>query len=145
MIRALAVSNLVSIYVKKKIGSLSAFCGAATAAAASGAGIAFLKGWKTESIEEVIESTLLNVGGIFCDGAKSTCAAKLATALDAMLMSVHMLEDGQHFGQEEGLRGIDVEETVSNVCYVGRNGMGETDRNILRIMTGEIVTAPKER
>lgn len=145
LIRALAVSNLVSIYVKKKIGSLSAFCGAATAAAASGAGIAFLKGWKTESIEEVIESTLLNVGGIFCDGAKSTCAAKLATALDAMLMSVHMLEDGQHFGQEEGLRGIDVEETVSNVCYVGRNGMGETDRNILRIMTGEIVTAPKER
>lgn len=145
LIRALAVSNLVSIYAKKKIGSLSAFCGAATAAAASGAGIAFLKGWDTAQIEEVIESTLINVGGILCDGAKSTCAAKLATALDAMLMAVHMLEEGQHFGPEEGLKGADVEETVSNVCYVGRNGMDETDRNILKIMTGEIVTAPKER
>lgn len=144
LIRALAVSNLVSIYAKKKIGSLSAFCGAATAAAASGAGIAYLKGWNTEGIEEVIESTLINVGGILCDGAKSTCAAKLATALDAMLMAVHMLEEGQHFGPKEGLKGSDVEETVANVCYVGRNGMDETDRNILKIMTGEIVTAQKQ-
>lgn len=139
-LRALIVSNLVSIYAKKKIGSLSAFCGASTAAAASGAGIAFLKKWPVRKIEQVIESTLVNVGGLICDGAKSTCAAKLATALDAMLLSIDMLEGGDSFGKEEGLMGANVEETISNVCFVGKNGMAQTDVNVLKIMTGEIKT-----
>lgn len=138
--RGLAVSNLISIYIKKKIGSLSAFCGASSAAAASGAGIAFLKGWEVPQIEKVIESILVNVGGIICDGAKSTCAAKLATALDAMLTSLDMLEAGFEFGLDEGLLGESAEETISNVCYVGKNGMSETDVNVLKIMTGEIDT-----
>lgn len=138
--RALIVSNLVSIYIKKKIGSLSAFCGASSAAAAAGAGIGYLKGWSLTAMEEIIESTLVNVGGLICDGAKSTCAAKLATALDAMLLAMEMIETGNHFGKKEGLKGFNAEETVSNVCYVGRNGMSETDKNILRIMTGEIIT-----
>ncbi len=138
--RALLVSNLVSIYIKKKIGSLSAFCGASSAAAAAGAAIGYLKGWTERQIEEVVESTLVNVGGLICDGAKSTCAAKLATALDAMLTAIEMMEAGNHFGEKEGLKGACAEETVCNVCYVGRNGMSETDRNVLRIMTGEIVT-----
>lgn len=141
--RGLAVSNLISLYSKKKIGSLSAFCGAATAAAASGAGIAYLKGWQEEQIDEVIESTLLNVGGLICDGAKSTCAAKLATALDAMLMATEMLEEGYRFGEHEGLMGDTAEETLANVCFVGKNGMSETDLNVLKIMTGEIHTTEK--
>lgn len=138
--RGLAVSNLVSIYIKKKIGSLSAFCGASSAAAAAGAAVAYLKGWSIPQIEKVIESTLVNVGGIICDGAKSTCAAKLATALDAMLTSLDMLEAGFEFGIDEGLLGESAEETISNVCYVGKNGMSETDINVLKIMTGEIDT-----
>lgn len=138
--RGLAVSNLISLYSKKKIGSLSAFCGAATAAAASGAGIAYLKGWEEEQIDKVIESTLVNVGGLICDGAKSTCAAKLATALDAMLLATEMLEEGYSFGEKEGLMGETAEETISNVCFVGKNGMSETDVNVLKIMTGEIST-----
>lgn len=140
LLRALTVSNLMSLYAKKKIGSLSAFCGAATAAAASGAGIAYLKDWPERRIEQVIESTLVNVGGLICDGAKSTCAAKLATALDAMLMALDMLEEGNSFGSEEGLMGADAEETISNVCFVGKNGMSQTDVNVLKIMTGEIDT-----
>ena len=141
LLRALAVSNLISLYAKKKIGSLSAFCGAATAAAASGAGIAYLKGWPERKLAQVVEATLVNVGGMICDGAKSTCAAKLATALDAMLMSLDMLESGDAFGAEEGLMGASAEETVSNICYVGRHGMAQTDLDVLRIMTGEIQTA----
>ena len=140
LLRGLLVSNLVSIYAKKKIGSLSAFCGAASAAAAAGAGIAYLKKWPEGKISKVIESTLVNVGGLICDGAKSTCAAKLATALDAMLMSLDMLEEGNSFGINEGLMGEDAEKTVSNVCFVGKNGMSETDLNVLKIMTGEIDT-----
>lgn len=144
MLRALIVSNLISVYAKKKIGSLSAFCGAATAAAASGAGIAWLKGWEDRKVEQVAEATLVNVGGMICDGAKSTCAAKLATALDAMLMAMDMLEEGNTFGSDEGLMGSDVEETISNVCFVGKNGMTQTDVNVLKIMTGEIVTTEKQ-
>lgn len=136
----LAVSNLISLYAKKKIGSLSAFCGAVTAAAASGAGIAYLKGWPETAVEQVVESTLLNAGGLICDGAKSSCAAKLATALDAMLLSMDMVEEGNAFGADEGLMGEDAEHTLSNVCYVGKNGMAETDINVLKIMTGEITT-----
>lgn len=140
LLRALAVSNLISIYAKKKIGRLSAFCGASTAAAAAGAGIARLKGWDERRVAQVVESTLVNVGGLICDGAKSTCAAKLATALDAMLIAVDMLENGNSFGRA-GLMGRDAEETLANVCFVGKNGMAETDVNVLRIMTGEIVTS----
>lgn len=139
--RGLAVSNLISLYTKKKIGSLSAFCGASSAAAASGGGIAFLKGWSVEEIERVIEYTLVNVGGIICDGAKSSCAAKLATALDGMLLSVDMVNNQESFSKEEGLMGNDVKETIDNVCFVGKHGMTETDVTVLKIMTGEIDTS----
>ena len=96
-----------------------------------------------DQIDQVIESTLVNVGGLICDGAKSTCAAKLATALDAMLLATEMLEEGYHFGENEGLMGKTTEETISNVCFVGKNGMSETDLNVLKIMTGEINTTEK--
>ncbi len=140
MYRALVLSNLVALYAKKKIGSLSAFCGAVTASAGAGAGIAYLKGFNESQIGKVVELTLANVGGMICDGAKSSCAAKLATALDAVLLSIEMVENGQEFGVSEGLIGETPDKTVKNVCFVGKNGMSETDVNILKIMTGEIST-----
>lgn len=138
VLRALVVSNLIALYVKKKIGSLSAFCGAVSAAAGAGAGIGYIKGFTHEQIGEVIEYTVANVGGLICDGAKSSCAAKLASAIDAMLLSITMVEEGYGFGQSEGLMGLTPDGTVKNVCYVGKYGMSETDLNILKIMTGEI-------
>ena len=138
VLRALVVSNLIALYVKKKIGSLSAFCGAVSAAAGAGAGIAYIKGFSHNQIGEVIEYTVANVGGLICDGAKSSCAAKLASAIDAMLLSITMVEEGYGFGQSEGLMGLTPDGTVKNVCYVGKYGMSETDLNILKIMTGEI-------
>ena len=138
VLRALVVSNLIALYVKKKIGSLSAFCGAVSAAAGAGAGIGYLKKFTHEQIGEVIEYTVANVGGLICDGAKSSCAAKLAAAIDAMLLSITMVEEGYGFGQSEGLMGLTPDGTVKNVCYVGKYGMSETDLNILKIMTGEI-------
>lgn len=140
MLRALVVSNLIALYAKKKIGSLSAFCGAVTAAAGAGSGIAYIKGFSNSQIGKVIEITLANVGGMICDGAKSSCAAKLATALDAVLLAIEMVEDGHGFEPLEGLIGETPDKTIKNVCFVGKNGMSETDVNILKIMTGEIST-----
>ena len=140
IMRALALSNLMGFYVKKKIGSLSAFCGAVTAASSAGAGIGYLKGFNAEQIGKVVEITLANIGGMICDGAKASCAAKLATSLDGAFLAIDMVEAGQKFDAKEGLIGIDPDETVRNVCYIGKNGMRETDVNILRIMTGEIST-----
>ena len=138
VLRALVVSNLIALYVKKKIGSLSAFCGAVSAAAGAGAGIGYLKGMTHSEIGKVIEFTVANVGGLICDGAKASCAAKLASSIDAALLSITMVEEGYEFGAEEGLMGNDPDSTVKNVCYVGKYGMTETDINILKIMTGEI-------
>lgn len=133
--RALVLSNLIALHQKRLIGSLSAFCGAVCAACGAGAGIMMLDGGDYEDICNVIINTLANVGGILCDGAKSSCAAKIASAVEATLLAVAMAKKGVRFPAEEGIVKADIEQTVANIGQIARVGMRETDLEILRIMT----------
>ncbi len=134
MYRALAVSNLVAIHQKKYIGSLSAYCGAVSAACGAGAAITWLYGGDYEAVSRTITNTIANMGGVVCDGAKSSCAAKIASSVDAAIMA-YMLENAQHcFKPGEGLVQDDVEDTIRNMGYVGRVGMKSTDVAILKLM-----------
>lgn len=134
LIRSLVVSNLVAIHQKKYIGNLSAFCGAVNAACGAGAGIAYMSGASYEEITHTIENTLGNAGGIVCDGAKSSCAAKIASAVDAAIMGYTLEKENHHFMPGEGLICDDVEETIQNFGIVGSQGMKETDETIMRLM-----------
>ena len=136
--RALVVSNLVAIHQKKYIGSLSAYCGAVSAACGSGAAITYLYGGDYDAISATIVNTIGNVGGIVCDGAKSSCAAKIASAVDAAILG-HFLGDKHHWFQPgEGIVQEDVEGTIKSVGYIGRVGMKDTDKQILNIMIDQI-------
>lgn len=136
--RALAVSNLVSIYQKHFIGSLSAFCGAVTAACGCGAAITYLCGGSYEQICMTIVNTVANVGGMVCDGAKSSCAAKISSAVEAAITGHHMSMRGRFFQPGEGFVQKDIEETIKSLGYIGRVGMKETDAQILKIMLGQV-------
>ena len=132
--RALVVSNLISIHQKKYIGSLSAYCGAVSAACGSGAAITYLYGGDLDDVSMTITNTIANVGGIVCDGAKSSCAAKIASAVDAAVMAHCMTENAKTFRAGEGLVKDDVEGTIESLGRVGREGMKATDIEILNIM-----------
>lgn len=132
--RALAISNLVSVYQKHYIGSLSAFCGAVTAACGAGAGITYLAGGDYDCICRTIVNTVANVGGIICDGAKSSCAAKISSAVEAAILGYELSMKGLSFKAGEGIVSCDVEETIKNAGYVGRVGMKITDVEILNLM-----------
>ncbi|NBJ94376.1 L-cysteine desulfidase family protein [Parablautia muri] len=134
MYRALVVSNLVAIHQKKYIGSLSAYCGAVSAACGAGAAITYLYGGDYEAVSRTITNTIANMGGVVCDGAKSSCAAKIASSVDAAIMA-YTLENADHcFKPGEGLVQEDVEDTIRNMGYVGRVGMKSTDVTILKLM-----------
>ena len=136
--RALVVSNLVAIHQKKYIGSLSAYCGAVSAACGSGAAITYLYGGNYEDISATIVNTIGNVGGIVCDGAKSSCAAKIASAVDAAILG-HFLGRKHHWFQPgEGIVQKDVEGTIKSMGYIGRVGMKDTDKQILNIMIDQV-------
>lgn len=132
--RALALSNLVAIYQKNELGKLSAYCGAVSAAAGAGAGIAFLHGASFEVISETIVNTLANVSGIVCDGAKASCAAKIASSVDAAILAFQMAADHHFFQPGEGLVKEDAEATIRSYGRMGREGMRSTDVEILKIM-----------
>ncbi|MFV0362926.1 MAG: serine dehydratase subunit alpha family protein [Suipraeoptans sp.] len=134
MYRALIISNLVALHQKKYIGRLSAFCGAVCAACGRGAAITYLYGGDYEAIGRTIVNTIANVGGIVCDGAKSSCAAKIASSVDAAILAHNMSMDGIVFEDGEGLVQDDVEQTIRNIGQVGRIGMHPTDIEILNIM-----------
>lgn len=134
MYRALVVSNLVSIHQKKYIGSLSAYCGAVSAACGAGAAIAWLNGGDYEAVSKTITNTLANTGGIVCDGAKSSCAAKIASAVDAAILAYTLEQDDHSFLPGEGLVRDNVEDTIRDMGYVGRVGMKSTDVTILNLM-----------
>ena len=138
LLRALALSNLISIYQKHYIGSLSAFCGAVTAACGSGAAITYLSGGDYDAICRTIINTTANVGGIICDGAKSSCAAKIASSIDAAIMAHNMSMRGLCFHDGEGVVKGDVEDTIRSIGYVGRVGMKETDIQILHLMMNQV-------
>lgn len=134
--RALVVSNLTAIHQKKYIGSLSAYCGAVSAACGAGAGITYLAGGTREEVGLTIVNTIANVGGIVCDGAKSSCAAKIASSVDAAILAHHMAMEHHVFQSGEGIVQDNVEDTIKSVGYVGRVGMKATDIEILNIMIG---------
>lgn len=137
LIRALVVSNLVGIHQKAGIGRLSAYCGAVSAGSAAGAGIAFLQGCDERQICHIIVNCLAITSGIVCDGAKPSCAAKIASSLDAALLAYHMTLEEQQFRDGEGIVKKGVENTIHNVAVLGRDGMRETDREIIKLMVGE--------
>lgn len=132
--RALILANLTAVYIKRLIGKLSAFCGVVSAAAAAGAGLAFLQGFDERQMGGVIATTLLTSGGILCDGAKASCAAKISVSVDNALMALEMVRRGRSLPQTQGLSGQDVDETIRKVARVAREGMTETDEVILEEM-----------
>ena len=135
--RALLISNLVTLHAKNDIGRLSAYCGAVSAGAGAGAGIAFLHGGDETDISHTIVNALAISSGIVCDGAKSSCAAKIATAVDTGIFGFEMYRNGQQFYDGEGLVVKGVENSIRNFGRLGRVGMRETDREIIYMMTGQ--------
>lgn len=133
--RALLVSNLIAIHIKHGIGPLSAFCGAVSAGCAAGCGIAWLHGGREEEIAHTLVNSLAMVSGIFCDGAKASCAAKIASSVEAGILGWLMYRSGQQFYAEDGIVSKGVEQTIQNICRLGAKGMNETDEEIIRIMT----------
>lgn len=136
LLRALLLSNLLTIHLKTGIGRLSAYCGAVCAGCASGAAIAWLNGGDYKVITHTLVNSLAIASGIICDGAKPSCAAKIACAVDAGLLGWQMYLHGHQFYGGEGIVQKGVEETILSVGRLGREGMRDTDHEIIRIMTG---------
>ncbi len=136
LLRALMVSNLITIHQKTGIGRLSAYCGAVSAGCGAGAGIAWLHGGRFEEVAHTVVNALATVSGIICDGAKPSCAAKIAAAVDAGILGFLMYERGQQFYGGDGIVTKGVEKTIKNIGRLGREGMKETDKEIIRIMLG---------
>ena len=133
--RALLISNLITLHAKNGIGRLSAYCGAVSAGAGAGAGIAFLYGGNETDISHTVVNALAISSGIVCDGAKSSCAAKIATAVDTGIFGYEMYKNGQQFYDGDGLVVKGVENSIANFGRLGRVGMRETDREIILMMT----------
>ena len=133
--RALLISNLVTLHTKSGIGRLSAFCGAICAGAGAGAGITYLFGGNEKDIAHTIVNALAISSGIVCDGAKSSCAAKIATAVDTGIFGYEMYKNGQQFYDGDGLVVKGVENSIAVFGRLGRVGMRETDREIISIMS----------
>lgn len=132
--RALVLANLLAIHQKTGIGRLSAYCGAVSAGCAAGCGIAFLYGGDYECIAHTIVNTLAITSGIICDGAKSSCAAKIAASVSAGILGYQMYLDNQEFKDGDGIVVKGVENTIKNVARLGKIGMKETDKEIIKIM-----------
>lgn len=132
--RALALSNLTSIHQKHGIGTLSAYCGAVSAGAGAGAGIAYLTEGSLEAVEHTVVNTLAIVSGIVCDGAKASCAAKIASSVDAAIMGLSMYKDGQAFHGGDGIVMNNIEETIKGISKIGKDGMRETNNEIIKLM-----------
>lgn len=133
--RALLISNLVTLHQKAGIGRLSAYCGAVSAGAGAGAGIAYLEGGDLKVIAHTLVNALAIASGIVCDGAKASCAAKIAVAVDTGILGYKMYKKGQQFYGGDGLVAKGVENTIRNIGRLGKDGMRETDKEIIRIMT----------
>ncbi len=134
LLRALVVSNLVTIHMKTGIGRLSAYCGATSAGCGAGAGICYLHGGKVHEISHTIVNAVAINSGMICDGAKASCAAKIASAVEAGLLGFQMQRQGTEFYGGEGIVTKGVENTIRNVGEVARLGMAQTDKEIIRIM-----------
>ena len=132
--RALVVSNLVTIHLKTGIGSLSAYCGATSAGAGAGAGICWLYGGRYDEIAHTVVNALAINSGMLCDGAKASCAAKIASAVEAGLLGMQMYRHDSQFYGGDGIVVKGVENTIRAVSAIAREGMRETDNEIIRLM-----------
>ena len=137
LFRALAVANLVTIHQKTSIGRLSAFCGAVSAGAGAGAGIAYLLGTDVDGISHTVANAIATTGGMVCDGAKASCASKIATAVEAGIMGYTMHVKNNNFQPDDGLVGQTPEQTIANIGRLGKQGMKQTNEEIIKIMVGE--------
>ena len=133
--RALVLSNLNTIHQKTGIGRMSAYCGAISAGCGAGTGIAYLLGGDYEAVIHTLVNAVAIVSGIVCDGAKPSCAAKIETAVDAGILGYYMYQEGQEFQGGDGLVSKGVEKTIQNISRLGKIGMKETDKEIIKIMT----------
>ena len=137
LLRALALSNLTAIHQKTGIGTLSAYCGAVSAGAGAGAGIAYLCGGTYEEVVHTVVNALAIVSGIVCDGAKASCAAKIASSVDAAILGYNMYKRGQEFRRGDGIVMQNIEETIRGIGRLGKDGMKETNEEIIKLMVGE--------
>ena len=135
--RALVFSGLLTIYQKEFIGKLSAFCGAVSASCAAGAAITYIDGGTVKQIKDTIDNTLADIPGVICDGAKTSCAAKIASALDAAMLAHSLAMRGKTYEAFTGILKEDAGETISCVGYIGKVGMKQTDKEIVRLMLEE--------
>lgn len=132
--RALVLSNLTAIYIKTGIGTLSAFCGAVSAGAAAGAGIAYLHNGTYKEIQHTIVNALAILSGTICDGAKASCAAKIASSIDAGIMGYYIYKNKQQFYAGDGIIAHSVDETIQNIGTLGSQGMLQTNDKIIEMM-----------
>lgn len=132
--RALVLSNLTAIYIKTGIGTLSAFCGAVSAGAAAGAGIAYLHNGTYKEIQHTIVNALAILSGTICDGAKASCAAKIASSIDVGIMGYYMYKNKQQFYAGDGIIAHSVDETIQNIGTLGSQGMLQTNDKIIEMM-----------
>lgn len=135
--RALVVSNLVAIHLKTGIGSLSAYCGATSAGCGAGAGITYLYGGKAREVSHTVVNAVAINSGMICDGAKASCAAKIASAVEAGLLGMQMQMRGEQFYGGDGIVVKGVENTIRNVGRLARQGMAQTDREIIDMMISD--------
>ena len=140
MLRALLVSDLITVHQKTGIGCLSAYCGAISAGCGAGAGICYLEGGRYYEIAHTLVNALAILSGTICDGAKASCAAKIAMAVEAGILGNDMMKAGKQFYGGDGIVTKGVENTIRNVGKLARDGMSETDKEIIRIMLGEDAT-----
>ena len=138
LLRALVVSNLVTVHLKRGIGCLSAYCGAVSAGCGAGAGVCYLRGGSYEEIAHTIVNAVAIESGVICDGAKSSCAAKVASAVEAGLVGMEMYRRGSQFYGGDGIVEKGVENTIRAVADLARNGMRETDEEIIRLMIRQL-------
>lgn len=136
LLRAVLLSDLITIYLKQGIGKLSAYCGAVSAGCGSGAGIAYLHDCTDEQIEHAVENALAINSGIICDGAKSSCAAKIAMAVEGGLLGFDMAMAEHNFEGGDGIVQETADETIAAVGKIASQGMVETDKEIIDVMLG---------
>ena len=134
LLRALIVSDLITIHQKTGIGRLSAFCGAVCAGCGAGAGIAYLEGGGYDAVAHTLVNALAVISGMVCDGAKASCAAKIATAVEAGILGYRMYTQHQEFFSGDGIVVKGVDNTIRNIGRLAKNGMRETETEILSMM-----------
>jgi L-cysteine desulfidase len=134
LIRALVLSNLLTIHIKTGIGTLSAYCGVIAAGCAAGCAISYLEGADEKTIAHTLVNSLAIASGVICDGAKASCAAKIAIAVEAGILGYNMYKNGNQFYGGDGIVQKGVENTIKNIGELAREGMLETDKEIIKIM-----------